>query len=153
MQGRVGLAKINWAAPAPLAGEVGAELRKIDFLKSAVGRGYGKPFMQFICDQAEITVYVMAFELKRQEPQMDELIKGLDGPRTAQQELFYDLEDAAAVIGWSVVELTTLAASGRMPEEAITLMKICALLAAQQEKMGTYAGEVKDRRIIRSEIG
>lgn len=37
---------------------------------------------------------------------MDDLIQGLDGPRTAQQELFYDLEDAAAVIGWSVVELT-----------------------------------------------
>jgi hypothetical protein len=34
---------------------------------------------------------------------MAELINDLDGPRTAQQELFYDLEDAAAVIGqwWS----------------------------------------------------
>lgn len=84
---------------------------------------------------------------------MDELIKGLEGPRTAQQELFYDLEDAAAVMGWSVVELTALAASGRTPDEAVALMKICALLAAQQEKMGAYAGEVKDQRIVRSEIG
>lgn len=84
---------------------------------------------------------------------MDELIKGLDGPRTAQQELFYDLEDAAALMGWSVVELTALAASGRTPDEAVALMKICALLAAQQEKMGAYAGEVKDQRIVRSEIG
>lgn len=82
---------------------------------------------------------------------MDELIKGLDGPRTAQQELFYDLEDAAAVIGWSVVELTALAASGRTPDEAVALMKICALLAAQQAKIGVYANEVKVQRIFRSE--
>ena len=80
---------------------------------------------------------------------MDDLIQGLDGPRTAQQELFYDLEDAAAVIGWSVVELTAMAASGRTPDEAVTLMKICALLAAQQEKMGAYANEAKDKRIVR----
>ncbi|UII74179.1 hypothetical protein LVW35_13780 [Pseudomonas sp. HN11] len=83
---------------------------------------------------------------------MDELIKGLDGPRTAQQELFYDLEDAAAVIGWSVVELTTLAASGRTPDEAIALMKICALLTAQQERIEAYAGEVKDQRVVRSDV-
>lgn len=81
---------------------------------------------------------------------MDELIKGLDGPRTAQQELFYDLEDAAAVIGWSVVELTALAASGRTPDEAVALMKICALLVAQQERIRVYAAEVKDQRITRS---
>ncbi|AKS09909.1 hypothetical protein [Pseudomonas trivialis] len=80
---------------------------------------------------------------------MDDLIQGLDGPRTAQQELFYDLEDAAAVIGWSVVELTAMAASGRTPDEAVTLMKICALLAAQQEKIGAYANEAKDKRIVR----
>ena len=48
----VGLAKVNWSAPTPITGEVGAELRKIYFLKSAAGRGYGKRFMQFICDQA-----------------------------------------------------------------------------------------------------
>nr|WP_314526366.1 hypothetical protein [uncultured Pseudomonas sp.] len=83
---------------------------------------------------------------------MDELIKGLDGPRTAQQELFYDLEDAAAVIGWSVVELTAMAASGRTPEEAIALVKICALLTVQQEKLRAYADEVKDLRIVRSEV-
>ncbi|PFG24144.1 hypothetical protein ATH90_2934 [Pseudomonas lurida] len=83
---------------------------------------------------------------------MDELMQGLDGPRTAQQELFFDLEDAAAIIGWSVVELTAMAASGRTPNESVTLMKICALLAAQQEKINGYANEVKDQRIARSEI-
>ncbi|BDB19659.1 hypothetical protein cym2001_30240 [Pseudomonas sp. CYM-20-01] len=83
---------------------------------------------------------------------MEELIQGLDGPRTAQQELFYDLEDAAAVIGWSVVELTALAASGRTPDDAVALMKICALLAAQQEKIRAYAGEVKDQRIVRADV-
>lgn len=83
---------------------------------------------------------------------MDELMQGLDGPRTAQQELFFDLEDAAAIIGWSVVELTAMAASGRTPNESVTLMKICALLAAQQEKIHGYAYEVKDQRIARSEI-
>ncbi len=82
---------------------------------------------------------------------MEELIQGLDGPRTAQQELFYDLEDAVAVIGWSVVELTALAANGRTPDEAVALMKMCELLTAQQEKIGRYAGEVKEQRIIRSE--
>lgn len=81
---------------------------------------------------------------------MEELIQGLDGPRTAQQELFYDLEDAAAVIGWSVVELTALAACGRTRSEAVALMKMCELLTAQQEKIGRYAGEVKEQRIIRS---
>lgn len=83
---------------------------------------------------------------------MDELIQGLDGPRTAQQALFYDLEDAAAVIGWSVVELTAFAANGRMPSEASALMKISALLAAQQEKILLYSNEVKNQRIIRSEV-
>ncbi|KTB58664.1 hypothetical protein AO066_02000 [Pseudomonas fluorescens] len=83
---------------------------------------------------------------------MEELIQGLGGPRTAQQELFYDLEDAAAVIGWSVVELTALAASGRTPDEAVALMKVCALLAAQQEKIRAYSGEVKDQRIVRAEV-
>ena len=62
---------------------------------------------------------------------MAELIQGLDGPRTAQQELFYDLEDASAVIGWSVVELTSMAVRSKSPDEAIVLMKISALLQAQ----------------------
>ncbi|ONH51160.1 hypothetical protein SAMN04490182_2431 [Pseudomonas cedrina] len=83
---------------------------------------------------------------------MDELIQGLDGPRTAQQELFYDLEDAAAVIGWSVVELTAMAAADRTPSEAVALMKICALLTGQQEKISGYAGEVKEQRIFRSSV-
>ncbi|OAE12466.1 hypothetical protein AZH11_13605 [Pseudomonas simiae] len=83
---------------------------------------------------------------------MEELIQGLDGPRTAQQELFYDLEDATAVIGWSVVELTAMAAAARTPAEAAALMKIRALLTAQQEKIAVYAGEVKELRIARSEV-
>jgi hypothetical protein len=45
-----------------------------------------------------------------------------------------------------------LAANGRTPDEALALMKICALLAAQQERLHAYAGEVKDQRIARSEI-
>ena len=81
---------------------------------------------------------------------MEELIQGLDGPRTAQQELFYDLEDAAAVIGWSVVELTALAANGNTPSAAAGLMKICALLANQQEKLAVYAREAKEQRIVRA---
>ncbi|MFK9003933.1 hypothetical protein [Pseudomonas pergaminensis] len=82
---------------------------------------------------------------------MDELIQGLDGPRTAQQELFYDLEDAAAVIGWAVVQLKALAGSGRTPDEAVAMMKIGTLLAAQQERMRVYAEEVREQRITRSE--
>ena len=39
---------------------------------------------------------------------MADLMQGLDGTRTAQQELFYDLEDASAV-GWSVAELNKMA--------------------------------------------
>ena len=82
---------------------------------------------------------------------MDDLIQGLDGPRTAQQELFYDLEDAAAVIGWAVVQLTALAGSGRTPDHAVAMMKIGTLLAAQQERMRVYAEEVRTQRITRSE--
>ena len=82
---------------------------------------------------------------------MHDLIQGLDGARTAQQELFYDLEDVAAVLGWSVVELKARAASARTPTEAVTLMKVCGLLAAQQERIGAYAVEVKHQRITRSE--
>lgn len=48
----VGLAKINWSAPAPITAKMGAELRKIYFLKSAAGHGYGRQLVQFICDQA-----------------------------------------------------------------------------------------------------
>lgn len=83
---------------------------------------------------------------------MAELINDLDGPRTAQQELFYDLEDAAAVIGWSVVELAKLAADGALPKQAAALKKVCELLAAQQGKLTGYAQEVKQERISRSEV-
>lgn len=80
---------------------------------------------------------------------MADLMEKLDGPRTAQQELFYDLEDAAAVIAWSVSELTAIAGIDRSPDEAIALMKMCALLTAQQAKLGGYADEVKAGRIVR----
>lgn len=80
---------------------------------------------------------------------MAKLMEKLDGPRTAQQELFYDLEDAAAVIAWSVSELTAIAGVDRSPDEAIALMKMCALLAAQQAKLAGYADEVKAEQIIR----
>jgi len=46
-----GFAKVNWAVPAPLTGEVGAQLKKIYLLKSAAGRGYGKQLLQFVCDE------------------------------------------------------------------------------------------------------
>ena len=80
---------------------------------------------------------------------MADLIERLNGPRTAQQELFYDLEDAAAVIAWSVNELTAIAGIDRSPDEAIALMKMCALRAAQQPKLAGYADEVKAGRIGR----
>lgn len=48
----VGFAKVNWSTPAPLTGEVGAELQKIYFLKSAAGMGYGKRLLQFIREKA-----------------------------------------------------------------------------------------------------
>ncbi|AZF05688.1 hypothetical protein [Pseudomonas sp. R5-89-07] len=76
----------------------------------------------------------------------------LDGPRTAQQELFYDLEDASAVIGWSVVELTAMAAAGSAQDQAALLMKVCALLGAQQKRLEGYAREVKEQRISRPEL-
>ncbi|AMS22191.1 hypothetical protein AYK59_19425 [Pseudomonas synxantha] len=81
---------------------------------------------------------------------MNALIEDLDGPRTAQQELFYDLDDASAVIGWSVVELTALAAGGHS-NDAVALRKVCALLTAQQQRLEAYANEVKAQRISRSE--
>lgn len=75
----------------------------------------------------------------------------LDGPRTAQQELFFDLEDAAAILGWSVSELTASAERSTAPKEAILLMKMCSLLSAQQAKLRGYADEVKLQRIVRDE--
>ncbi|MDY7532996.1 hypothetical protein RGV33_15115 [Pseudomonas sp. Bout1] len=80
---------------------------------------------------------------------MANLMEKLDGPRTAQQELFYDLEDATAVIAWSVTELTAIAGLAKSPDDAIALMKLCALLAAQQQKLCGYADEVKEGRIVR----
>lgn len=82
---------------------------------------------------------------------MADLMQGLDGPRTAQQELFYDLEDASAVIGWAVSELTSMAGRDKSPDEAVELMNISALLKAQQEKIRCHADEVKAGRIVRGE--
>ena len=48
----VGFSKVNWSTPAPITGEMGAELQKIYFLKSAAGLGYGKQLLQFISDRA-----------------------------------------------------------------------------------------------------
>ncbi|AVE05421.1 N-acetyltransferase [Pseudomonas palleroniana] len=48
----VGFSKVNWSTPAPLTGEVGAELQKIYFLQSEAGRGYGKQLLSFICNRA-----------------------------------------------------------------------------------------------------
>ena len=81
---------------------------------------------------------------------MATLMEKLDGPRTEQQELFYDLEDATAVIAWSVNELATLAGVAKSPDEAIALMKMGALLAAQQQKLSEYADEVKAGKIVRA---
>ncbi len=50
----LGFAKVNWSAPAPISRDVGAELQKIYFLKSAAGRGYGKQLLQFIHEQAAL---------------------------------------------------------------------------------------------------
>ncbi len=80
---------------------------------------------------------------------MADLMENLAGPRTPQQELFYDLEDATAVIAWSVAELTTIAGLAQSPEMAIALMKVGKLLTAQQEKLSGYADEVKSARIVR----
>ncbi|MEB0106158.1 hypothetical protein [Pseudomonas sp. MH9.3] len=77
------------------------------------------------------------------------LMEDLDGPRTAQQELFYDLEDAASVIAWSVAELNAIAGIAKSSDEAIALMKMGALLSAQKEKLSGYADEVKAGRIVR----
>ncbi|AZF42822.1 hypothetical protein C4J87_2664 [Pseudomonas sp. R1-43-08] len=82
---------------------------------------------------------------------VDTVIENLDGPRTAQQELFYDLEDASAVIGWSVVELTALAAADNACDQAPLLLKVCALLAVQQQRIEAYAQKVKAQRISRAE--
>jgi hypothetical protein len=82
---------------------------------------------------------------------MTDLIQQLDGPRTAQQELFYDLEDATAIIGWSVTELTAFAGRARYPDEAIFLMKMVSMLTEQQLKLHGYADEVKAGAIVRAE--
>ena len=46
----VGYAKINWDTADPIAGRQGAELQKIYFLKSCVGKGYGRQLWTRIVD-------------------------------------------------------------------------------------------------------
>lgn len=84
---------------------------------------------------------------------MADLIQELDGPRTLQQELFYDLEDASAVIGWAADELSSMAENGKASADGIVIMKVCALLKAQQAKLSGYADEVKAGAIVRVESG
>lgn len=79
---------------------------------------------------------------------MSDLING-DRLRTAQQELFYGLEDAAAIISWSVIELTDMASRPSDGQSAF-LMKICKMLKAEQEKLRGYAAEVKTGTIVRA---
>lgn len=76
---------------------------------------------------------------------MPDLIQNLTGPRTAQQELFYDLEDSASIIGWAVNQLSTTT-DGNAP----ALTKICELLLAEQNKLSRYADEVKAGSILRT---
>jgi hypothetical protein len=81
---------------------------------------------------------------------MANLISDLEGPRTSQQELFYDLDDTTAIIGWSVAALKAIEGRSNAPDDAATLMKICVLLAAQHKKLSGYADEVKAGRIARA---
>ena len=74
----------------------------------------------------------------------------LEAARTDQQELFYDLEDTTAIIGWSAAELKSIAGHAKTPDEAVALLKICALLLVQQGKLKVYAEEVKTGRIKRA---
>jgi hypothetical protein len=80
---------------------------------------------------------------------MTDLMKGLDGVRTPQQELFYDLEDLAAVIRWSIVELTDVASRAKTTRDAFELRRVCQILTTEQRKIGRHADEVKAGRIVR----
>ena len=46
----VGYARINWATCDPISGQPGAELQKIYFLKSCVGKGYGSALWAYFLD-------------------------------------------------------------------------------------------------------
>lgn len=80
---------------------------------------------------------------------MADLLSDLEVHRTGQQELFYDLDDTTAIIGWSAAELKAIAGQAKTADEAVGLLKICALLLAQQAKLKGYADEVKAGRIVR----
>lgn len=82
---------------------------------------------------------------------MTDLISGLQGPRTARQELFYDLEDAASILGWAVVQLSDMADGESSGAKVDALKKICELMSNEQSKLSGYADEVKTGRIARVE--
>lgn len=80
---------------------------------------------------------------------MSNLISDLEVARPPQHKLFYDLDDTTAIIGWSASELKAIAGHAKTPDEAAILLKICALLLAQQGKLKGYADEVSAGRIKR----
>ncbi|WP_426113516.1 hypothetical protein [Pseudomonas sp. DSP3-2-2] len=83
---------------------------------------------------------------------MGDDIQGLDGARTAQQELFFDLEDSAAILGWSALELDSIAMridAGGDAEDAAALLSIYKLLKSEQGRISAYADEAKGGRIVR----
>ncbi|WP_426115957.1 hypothetical protein [Pseudomonas sp. DSP3-2-2] len=83
---------------------------------------------------------------------MTDDMQGLDGERTAQQELFFDLEDSGAILGWSAVELDSIALridAGGYSDDAAALLSICKLLKNEQGRISAYADEAKDGRIVR----
>lgn len=82
---------------------------------------------------------------------MTDLIRGLQGPRTARQALFYDLEDAASITGWAVVQLSDMALGESNSAKIDALKKICELMSIEQRKLSGYADEVKAGRIVRAE--
>lgn len=77
------------------------------------------------------------------------LLSDHEVPTTGQQELFYDLDDTTAIIGWTAAELKAISGQAKTPGEELALLKICALLLTQQGKLKGYADEVKAGRILR----
>ena len=79
-------------------------------------------------------------------------IQGLDGVRTAQQQLFFDLEDSGAILGWSALELDSIAMridAGGNADDTAALLSICKLLRTEQSRIAAYANEAKNGRIVR----
>lgn len=72
---------------------------------------------------------------------MVDLIQGLDGDRPAQQKQFYDLEDLASVLRWSVVALTDLASRTKNPLDSLELTKVCVCTADSRTGKGSQPCE------------